>query len=240
VLFRSGLGAPGTVFKDCEVCPEMVVIPGGSFLMGSPPGAGSFDERPQRQVRVAPFALGRTEVTQAQWFAVMGTRPSRFQGDERPVEQVSWHDAQEFVRRLSSMAGRRYRLPSEAEWEYAARAGSQGAYSFGDDERQLGLHAWFNGNSGGGTHPVARKQANAFGLSDMHGNVWEWVEDCWNGSYTGAPSDGRAWTSGECGRRVLRGGSCFNFPRIVRAASRYGYDAAYRGNLTGLRVARTD
>jgi formylglycine-generating enzyme required for sulfatase activity len=243
---RAGLGPPGTVFRDCEVCPEMVVIPGGTFLMGSPPGVGFDDERPQRRLTIAPFAMGRTEVTQAQWFAVMGTRPSHFgrrflqSGDDFPVEQVSWHDAQEYVRRLSSMTGRRYRLPSEAEWEYAARAGSQGAYSFGDDETQLGLHAWFNGNSGGGTQPVARKQANAFGLSDMHGNVWEWVEDCWNGSYTGAPSDGRAWTSGECGRRVLRGGSWDLNPRGMRAAYRGRNGTSNRDSYSGLRVARTD
>jgi len=120
------VATPGAVFKDCDACPEMVAIPGGSFLMGSPPGQGHADERPQRWVTIAAFALGRTEVTQAQWFAVMGTRPSRFQGDDLPVEQVSWDDAQDFVRRLSTMTGRRYRLPSEAEWEYAARAGSQG------------------------------------------------------------------------------------------------------------------
>ncbi len=239
---RAGLGAPGTVFKDCEVCPEMVVIPGGSFLMGSPLGAGDDDERPQRRVTIAPFALGRTEVTQAQWFAVMGTRPSRFKGDNLPVDLVSWNDAQEFVQRLSSMTDRRYRLPSEAEWEYAARAGSQGAYSFGDDEKQLGQYAWYGGifTKPGRSQPVGHKQANAFGLYDMHGNVWEWVEDCWNGSYVGAPADGRAWTSGECGRRVLRGGSWHSFPRNMRAAYRFGNDMSIRDVVYGLRVARTD
>ena len=237
---RATPGSPGTVIKDCDACPEMVAIPGGSFLMGSPPGQGDADERPQRRVTIAPFAMGRTEVTQAQWFAVMGTRPSWFKGDDLPVEQVSWDDAQDFVRRLSTMTGRRYRLPSEAEWEYAARAGSQGAYSFGDDASQLGRHAWFGANSNSRTQPVGRKQANAYGLYDMHGNVWEWVEDCWNGNYAGAPADGRAWTSGDCGRRVVRGGSWNDFPALLRAAIRSGYTSSYRSDNDGFRVARTD
>ncbi|MEN9776209.1 MAG: hypothetical protein RL322_3279 [Pseudomonadota bacterium] len=232
---------PGMVLKDCDVCPEMVVIPGGSFLMGLPPGVGREHERPQRRVTIEPFTLGRTEVTQAQWFAVMGERPGNIQSEDQPVEMVLWDDAQEFVRRLSSMTGRRYRLPSEAEWEYAARAGSQGAYSFGDDVSQLERHAWFGGNSGGRPQPVGRKQPNAFGLFDMHGNVWEWVEDCWNRNYSGAPTNGRAWTSGECAERVVRGGSWFNgFPIILRAAYRGRYTTTFRSDFVGFRVVRTD
>jgi formylglycine-generating enzyme required for sulfatase activity len=184
--------------------------------------------------------MGRFEVTQRQWFAVMGARPSRFAGDDRPVENVSWDDAQTFVARLSERTGRRYRLPSEAEWEYAARAGSTTAYPFGSDASRLGTFAWFTANSGGTTQPVGRLQPNAFGLYDMLGNVWEWTEDCWNGSYAGAPTDGRAWTAGECGRRVLRGGSWSGNPRNVRAAYRYGFTSALRFSDYGFRVARTD
>jgi formylglycine-generating enzyme required for sulfatase activity len=184
--------------------------------------------------------MGRFEVTQRQWFAVMGTRPSHFPGDDRPVENVSWDDAQTFVARLSQRTGRRYRLPSEAEWEYAARAGSTTAYPFGSDASRLGTFAWFASNSGSSTQPVGRLQPNAFGLYDTLGNVWEWTEDCWNGSYAGAMTDGRAWTAGDCGRRVLRGGSWVNYPGGVRAASRLRGTTANRIIDGGFRVARTD
>ena len=236
----SALSALGTVFKDCDECPEMVAIPGGSFLMGSPDGEGATDERPQRRVQVGAFAVGRFEVTQRQWFAVMGTRPSRFTGDDRPVENVSWDDANTYVSRLSQRTGRRYRLPSEAEWEYAARAGSSTPYYFGSDTSRLGSYAWFDSNSSRNTQPVGRLQPNAFGLYDMLGNVWEWVEDCWNGNYSGAPTDGRAWTAGDCGRRVLRSGSWFTPPRFNRVAMRAASDREDRYDVRGFRVARTD
>ena len=188
----------GTSFKDCDDCPEMVRIPAGTFLMGSKadPFASSqpsADEQPQHQVSVKAFAMGKYEVTQEQWYAVMGNLPSNFKGRSLPVEQVSWSDAQEFVRRLSAKTGKTYRLPSEAEWEYAARAGSRTEWSFGDSQNELGRYAWFNANSGNTTHPVGEKLPNAFGLHDMHGNVWEWTEDCWNDNYNGAPNDGSAW-----------------------------------------------
>src|SRR5262249_24141391 len=158
--------------------------PGGEFLMGSADGYG--DERPVHTVRISqPFYLGQYAVTQGQWQAVMGSNPSQFTGDpNRPVETVSWEDVQEFIRRLHAReGGATYRLPTEAEWEYAARAGSTTAYGFGDDPRQLSEYAWYSENAGRQTHPVGQLKPNAWGLYDMHGNVWEWVQD-WYGPYT--------------------------------------------------------
>lgn len=236
--------AAGTVYRDCDECPEMVVIAAGTFLMGSKadPVADSTpaDEQPQHTVSIKSFSLGRFEVTQAQWQAVMGTLPSRFEGRTLPVEQVSWDDAQAFVSKLSEKTGKKYRLPSEAEWEYAARAGSQTNYSFGDKENELRRYAWFIGNAGHKTHPVGEKVANAFGLHDMHGNVWEWTEDCWNSNYAGAPGDGSAWTAGNCSLRVVRGGSWGSSSRFLRSAFRYGGTTARRYSNDGFRVARTD
>ena len=169
--------AAGQVIKDCPDCPEMVVMPAGSFDMGANDDA---DSKPVHRVNIPGFLLGKTEVTQGQWKTVMGGNPSIFKqcGDDCPVENVSWNDAQEFARRLSQKTGKQYRLPSEAEWEYAARAGSSTKWSFGDNESQLGEYAWFSSNSQYKTHPAAQKRPSAFGLYDMHGNVWEWTQDC--------------------------------------------------------------
>jgi formylglycine-generating enzyme required for sulfatase activity len=234
----------GRVFKDCEDCPEMMVIPAGTYMMGSKadPFAAtqpSADEQPQHAVSIRSFAMGKLEVTQEQWYALMGNLPSKFKGRTLPVEQVSWDDAQEFIKRLNTKTGQNYRLPSEAEWEYAARAGSPADYSFGDDPKQLSRFAWFAANSDNTTHPAGEKTANQFGLHDMHGNVWEWTQDCWNGNYTGAPADGSAWTAGDCSRRVLRGGSWNYFPQSLRAAFRNGFTTAFRNFNFGFRVART-
>ena len=222
----------------------MVVIPAGSFVMGSNESA---DEQPVHRVNVSSFLMGKTEVTQGQWKAVMGNNPSRFSqcGEDCPVEQVSWNEAQEFARRLSQKTGNQYRLPSEAEWEYAARAGSNTKWSFGDNESQLGDHAWYLGNSKAWfgenkTQRVAQKKPNAFGLFDMHGNVWEWVQDCWHDNYIGAPSAGSAWSTACSGNyRVFRGGSWIDGPSILRAAIRYRNTPVYRVDINGLRLART-
>ncbi|MBM3540084.1 MAG: formylglycine-generating enzyme family protein, partial [Alphaproteobacteria bacterium] len=212
---RRVLSGPGSSFRDCAECPEMVVVPAGSFTMGSPAGEAGrdADEGPQRVVTIArAFAVGKFEVTFDQWDAcTAGGGCDRYRpGDvgwgrgSRPVINVSWTDAKAYVEWLGRKAGKSYRLLSEAEWEYAARAGTTTAWSCGSSESCLAAAGWHYGNSGGRTQAVGTKSANAFGLHDMHGNVWEWVEDCWHDSYAGAPSDGSAWTTGgDCGRRVL-------------------------------------
>ena len=199
-------------------------------------------------MKVNGFWIGKYEVTQAQWEAIMGNTPSYFKGADYPVESVSWNDAQEFLRKLNAtpsqsplnQGGQRgvFRLPSEAEWEYAARTGTQTAYSFGDEPSQLNNYAWHSANSGGKTHSVGQKQPNKFGLYDMHGNVWEWVADTYHKNYKGAPKDGSAWVSGGS-FRVLRGGSWNFAPRHVRSADRNYNDPALRYGYIGFRVART-
>jgi len=233
----------GSVFKDCEECPEMVVIPSGTFMMGSK--ADPFaadppfdDEQPQHLVSLPSFALGKFEVTQEQWYSIMGNLPSAFKGRTLPVEQVSWDDAQEFIKRLNAKTDKNYRLPSEAEWEYAARAGSSSNYSFGNDGNQLERFAWFLSNAGNTTHPVGEKIANNFGLHDMHGNVWEWTLDCWNRNYINAPTDGSAWTSGDCSFRIARGGSLNYHLGWLRSARRIKNFTYYRNFNFGFRVAR--
>jgi formylglycine-generating enzyme required for sulfatase activity len=231
----------GKVIKDCADCPEMLAMPAGSFDMGSGADGPATTELPLHQVKLPGFLLGRTEVTQGQWRAVIGNNPSRFKdcGDDCPVENISWDDAQQFATKLSQKTGKIYRLPTEAEWEYAARAGGKGRWSFGDDESQLGAHAWFSANSDGKTHPVGQKKASVIGLHDIHGNVWEWVQDVWHENYQGAPSDGSAWVNGgDQARRVLRGGAWNNNPRNLRSANRSLY-APVSFVSTGMRIART-
>jgi len=224
---------------------EMVSIPGGSFLMGSPEDEGSDRERPQHRVLVPPFFLGRYPVTQQQYEAVMGENPSDFKGANRPVEQVSWNDATEFCQRLSQKTGKTYRLPSEAEWEYACRAGTTTSFYF--RETITTDLANYNGNYTYGLAPkgVWRKETtdvgsfppNAFGLYDMNGNVWEWCQDVWHDNYNGAPTDGSAWESGgESFYRLLRGGSWDSGPRYCRSAYRVRLDADGRYDLNGFRV----
>ena len=227
------------VFKDCPDCPEMVEIPAGSFDMGS--NTGETDERPVHRVTITkPFAIGKTEVTQEQWHAVMRNNPSNFStcGDTCPVEQVSWNDAQEFIQKLNAKTGKQYRLPTEAEWEYACRAGAQQEYCGSDNFDSV---AWNSFNSGSfffnTPHPVATKQANAFGLYDMSGNVWEWVEDSYHENYTGAPVDGSAWRDGSM--HVLRGGSWGKDAKFGRAAVRSKFGPNYRDFSYGFRLART-
>lgn len=230
---------PGDILCAGSGFPELVVLPGGRFQMGSTQYS---DEQPVHTVNVASFALGKYPVTQGQWKQVMGNNPSFCSngGDRCPVENVSWDDAQAFIQKLNQQTGHTYRLPSEAEWEYACRAGSTGQWCFGDDESQLTHYAWYDNNSGGKTHPVGEKKANAFGLHDMHGNVWEWCEDKWSGNYHGAPSDGRAWVDGGGVARVTRGGTCYRLARVTRAAYRNKDLPDSRShNYYGFRVART-
>jgi formylglycine-generating enzyme required for sulfatase activity len=229
-------------FKDCDECPEMVVIPGGKFLMGSKadPFATtqpSTEEQPEHSVVIKSFSIGKYEVTQEQWYSVMGTMPSKFKGRTLPVEQISWEDAQLFLKELSKKTGKRYRLPTEAEWEYAARAGTSTEYSFRDNAIGIDQYAWYDGNARN-TNPVGEKLPNSFGLFDMHGNVWEWTEDCWNLNYVNAPNDGSAWVTGDCSRRVLRGGSWGNITSNLRSAYRIAPFSAVFSDRYGFRVVR--
>jgi len=178
------------------------------------------------------------EVTQALFKSVMGENPSYFKGDDLPVERVSWFDVHSFIKQLNLKTGHSFRLPTEAEWEYAARAGHSNHYGWRGGADKAYLYAWFGEGSGEKTHPVGQKRANDFGLHDMHGNVWEWVEDCWNGSYTLAPGDGRAWRSGECSKRVLRGGSWDNDVNYLRSAYRSWFSRSSRYDTVGFRLVQ--
>jgi len=228
--------AAGTVIRDCADCPEMVVIPAGSFVIGSDK---SSDEQPTHSVNLRSFSIGKYEVTQEQWFAVMGYNSSANKGRTLPVEQVSWDEIQRFIAYLSRKTGQKYRLPSEAEWEYAARAGTTAEWSHGNDESKLGNYAWHDRNSEGKTQPVGQKLPNAFGLFDMHGNVWEWTQDCWHETYAGAPTDGSAWTiSCSSNRRVRRGGSWVIIPASVRSATRSSFSPDIGSSFGGFRLVR--
>ena len=216
---------------------DMVAIPRGQFLMGSPEGEGRSNEKPQHPVNVPSFFMGKYQVTQKQWRAIanlplvdrdLKANPSKFKGDNRPVECVSWYSAVEFCARLSRKTGREYRLPSEAEWEYASRAGTTTPFHFGETitrevvncKRNLAM-ALIGIFAGETTEVGSFKVANAFGLYDMHGNVWEWCADAWHVNYSGAPNDGRAWRkSGNDNRSPLRGGSWSYDPYVCRSAFR--------------------
>ena len=223
--------------------PEMVELSGETFFVGSPEGEGDDDERPQHEVTVPAFAIGKYEVTFAEWdlcFAAGGCshRPSDngWGRAVRPMIDVSWDDAQEYVAWLSEVTGDTYRLPTEAEWEYAARAGTTTQYAFGDEITSE--QAKFD-EAVGETTEVGSYPPNVWGLHDMHGNVWEWVEDCWNGSYAGAPTDGSAWVQEGCSARVLRGGSWINRPELLRSAIRSRDPPVLRDLVVGFRLART-
>ncbi|MEL6662653.1 MAG: SUMF1/EgtB/PvdO family nonheme iron enzyme [Pseudomonadota bacterium] len=254
--------ADGEAFRECgdatADCPTMVILPKGRFLMGSPPGdpeAGS-DEGPQQEIAIARFAVARYEVTAAEYAAcsragacqVSVTDDQIAETGDHPMVNISWHDAKAYADWLSDMTGQDYRLLSEAEWEYAARAvTTQNApstrFSWGDEppvcEQGAENGAVFNGCEGSGTKPVGFSAPNAFGLYDLHGNVWEWVEDCYRGTLKGQPEDGDPYTEENCSRRVLRGGSWGSNPQYLRSAFRLRYNPADRSNSIGFRVART-
>jgi formylglycine-generating enzyme required for sulfatase activity len=250
-----------------EIGLDMVLIPGGTFMMGAPEGEleSLVREKPQHEVTVPPFAMGRYPATQAQWRIVAGypqierklePDPSYFKGDNRPVEQVSWEEAVEFCQRLSAQTGRSYRLPSEAEWEYACRAGTATPYHFGETlgdelanyrarDEKIG-YIFYKGSYGRGIEGTYRQETteieifppNDFGLHDMHGNVCEWCEDDRHDSYEGAPEDGSAWLepSRTDTRKLLRGGSWNDYPRFCRSAYRGFYTRGNRNSVIGFRV----
>ena len=240
---------PGDIFKDCPECPEMVVVPAGRFRMGDLSGDGRDNEKPVHTVTIGyKLAVGKYEVSFGEWEACLtdlgcnNYRPDNrdWGRGRRPVIDVSWNDAKAYVRWLSGRTGQEYRLLSEAEWEYAARAGTRTGYNTGSSISQ----GQTNYGSKDGTVRVGSDSPNAFGLYDVHGNLFEWTEDCWHDSYHGAPGDGGAWTTGdECDKRVLRGGprssrsGISRFRRLDRSSG--WHTAKFRSNSRGFRVART-
>ena len=263
---------PGDTFKECDACPEMVVVPAGSFAMGSPSNEKARDnnEGPQHQVTITrSFAFGKFEVTVDQFVAFVQEtghdtgstcdiwqdgkwaersgyswrKPGFAQSGSHPAACLSWDDAKAYLSWLSRKTGKIYRLPAEAEWEYAARAGTETEYWWGN-EMKSGMAICYDSDSrwsGKQTSPVGSFQPNPFGLYDTAGNVWEWVEDCWHHDYKKAPTDGSAWLEanrGNCGQRVLRGGSCFGGPDNLRASNRNLIYADGRSNDIGFRVAQ--
>jgi len=238
--------------KVIELAPgvtlDMLYIPDGTFVMGSPNEECQrySDESPQHQVTVPEFLMGKYPITQAQYQAVMGSNPSRFKGDNRPVERVNWHESMAFCDRLSKKLGQHYSLPSESQWEYACRAGTTSPFYFG--ETITTYLANYNGKYTYGSAPMGTYREkttevgsffpNHFGLHDMHGNVWEWCLDHWHDSYEGAPTDGTAWvTGGDSNLRMLRGGSWNSFPRCCRCAYRlFNFPGNRDFDLVGFRV----
>lgn len=209
---------------------EFVLVPGGTFDMGS--DSGDKDETPVHEVVISPYLISKHQVRQVVWEKVMGENPSHFKGADRPVEMVSWEDCRKFCKKTE------LQLPTEAQWEYACQSGSKGKYCFGNDESMLDGYAWYNKNSGSETHPVGQKMANAFGLCDMHGNIWEWCEDDWHDNYRGAPKDGRAWIDNpRSSRRVRRGGGFDHEVGFCRSAFRGYFAPVYRGSRLGFRLA---
>ena len=227
-----------TVTLSGNVRLELVKVEAGTFAMGARDGENFDNEKEHRVTLTKDFYLGMTEVTQAQYKAVMGTNPSGFKGDDLPVEYVSWNDAMEFCNKLNEMgkapSGWQFTLPTEAQWEYAARGGKKSRgykYSGSDD---LGEVAWYGRNSGNKTHPAASKKANELGLYDMSGNVWEWCRDRYEKDYAGDPE----FLTGNSGSyRVTRGGSWLNYAGVCRSANRGNGDPGDRVNRLGFRVA---
>ena len=247
--------SPGNVFRDCPECPELVVVPAGSFMMGAPvtEEGSSESERPVHPVQIpGPFAVGIYEVTFAEWDACLAAGgcggvqlDDRAWGrDRRPAVGVRWEQAQSYVKWLSEKTGESYRLLSEAEWEYVARASSTTTYNWGDGigcrQASFGRDTYSGYQCGAfwGTVPVGSFAANQFGLYDVHGNVWELVQDCWNENYEGAPDDGSAWESGDCDYRVMRGGAWSNNAKYLRSATRIAYSPDFQYDYYGFRVHR--
>ncbi len=244
---------PHDAFKECrddKDCPVMIVIPAGDFVMGSPAtekGRSKFED-PQHKVTIAkPFAVSKFDVTFADWDACVAVGGCREVSDSsmgrgtKPVVNITWDEAQEYVAWVSQMTGKPYRLLTEAEWEYAARAGTATAYYWGEEIGKGNANCDGCGSEWDGrqTSPVNSFKPNEFGLYDMAGNVWQWVQDCAHPSYDGAPSDGSARTDGDCGRRAVRGGSWAYGPQDLRSAFRDWFASGGRDNVLGFRLART-
>ncbi|QYY32493.1 MULTISPECIES: formylglycine-generating enzyme family protein [Cupriavidus] len=231
--------------RDCPVCPVLVSLPAGSFTMGS--NASDPAEKPSHHVTISqPFAIGRYEVTVEQWNACVDTggcdRIATVANSAKnsPVRDVSWDDAQQYVTWLSKTTGKTYRLPTEAEWEYAARGGTASAYWWGDQMRKGTANCKDCGDPWSQDAPanVGSFAANPFGLYDVNGSVWEWVRDCWHSSYKNAPTDGRSWEEASCGARVIRGGSWREGASYMVSSTRFKYSSSVRQSQNGFRVAR--
>ena len=224
------------VLRVGNVSYRMIKVSGGTFTMG---GTSEMedpfdDEKPTHKVTLSSYYIGETEVTQALWKAVMGSNPSHFKGDNLPVEKVSWNDCQTFISKLNALTGKRFRLPTEAEWEFAARGGNQSRHTQFSGSSRIDDVAWYDGNSGSKTHPVKTKQPNELGIYDMMGNVWEWCQD-WKGSYS-SYAQTNPTGAGSGSSRVLRGGCWSNSPSFCRSSSRYGGTPGYPFNILGLRL----
>jgi formylglycine-generating enzyme required for sulfatase activity len=256
IVYRFFPSAASASFSDCKDCPRMIVVPAGEFTMGSPADELYRGAEAQHRVVIAkPFALGATEVTFEEWDACVadggcnGYKPDDhgWGRGKRPVVDVSWDDAKNYVAWLAKKTGKPYRLPSEAEWEYAARASAKTAFAFGPTISSAqanydGTTAYGAGATGVNrqkTMPVASFPANAFGLFDMHGNVWEWLEDCWSDEYTAAtPANGAPYGNGNCDGRVMRGGSWEDYAGDIRSSARVGSNTDEQSWSDGFRVAR--
>jgi formylglycine-generating enzyme required for sulfatase activity len=235
---------PGEIFKDCNDCPEVVVVPPGDFVMGA---NDTPYEKPERKITIPrPFAIGRREVTFTEWDVCADAGACKHRPDDhgwgrgdRPVINVSWDDAKLYLAWLSQKTGQRYRLPTEAEWEYAARAGTKSPFWWG---RDIGAgRAQCDGCGSPAnrqTSPAGSFRPNGFGLYDTAGNAAEWVEDCWNDTYRNAPKDAAAWTGGDCHLRVLRGGNFTSKPTDIRSPARFRYDSDVRYYANGFRIVR--
>lgn len=240
---QSATRLPGEEFRDCPDCPEMIVVPAGDFAMGS---NDTYLEQPIHHVTISrPFAIGRREITFAEWDQCVAAGACRHNPSDRgwgrgdrPVLDLSWDDTQAYLNWLSGKTGRKYRLPTEAEWEYAARAGTTTPFWWGTNAKAGAANCSGCGpGSQPKTVPTGSFRPNAFGLYDTSGNMAEWVEDCWNENYRGAPTNGSAWTAGQCNLRVLRGGSFANGASLARSAGRFRYDKDVRYYTNGFRVA---
>lgn len=230
-IFFTDVGAAEKTITSSTLGAQFILISPGTFMMG--------DSIQHEVVISKPYYVQTTEVTQGQWQKIMGGNPSLFKdcGDDCPVENVSWIDAQEFIRRLNRIEGtNKYRLPTEAEWEYACRAGATGKFSFGENENELGNHAWYNKNSDSRTHPVAKKMPNSWGLYDMYGNVWEWCQDGYDDYPSGKVTDPKGLPAGQ--HRVLRGGSWLDNAAIARSAFRGQEYPVVRSHDIGFRLVR--
>ena len=228
----------GIMFSIGNVRFEMVRVEGGTFTMGATAEQGSDaddDEKPTHQVTLSSYSIGKTEVTQALWQAVMGSNPSNFKGSNLPVEEVSWEDCQTFIRKLNALTGKNFRLPTEAEWEFAARGGNNSRGYKYSGSNTLSNVAWYDDNSSDKTHPVATKAPNELGIYDMSGNVWEWCSDWYDDYSSFSQYNPTGPNSGS--DRVLRGGSWYNFTRSCRVSNRSNDTPAFRNSGLGLRLA---